>query len=156
MSRHSSWMNSPACSRIRLAMRRRTFARSLAVMRGQGPSSNAWRAACTAASTSAALPDAASARTSFVVGLSVSNVSPEAPSTKAPPMKCCCVWISVVVTDIDGILYDVLYARHPVQLDDLHPSKIIGVHLNYQGRASERGRVPGEPSYFLKPPSSLA
>ena len=45
---------------------------------------------------------------------------------------------------------------NPVQLDDLNPSKIIAVHLNYQGRASERGRVPGEPSYFLKPPSSLA
>jgi 2-keto-4-pentenoate hydratase/2-oxohepta-3-ene-1,7-dioic acid hydratase in catechol pathway/regulator of RNase E activity RraA len=43
-----------------------------------------------------------------------------------------------------------------MQLDDLNPSKIIAVHLNYQGRASERGRVPGEPSYFLKPPSSLA
>src|SRR4051812_25297982 len=44
----------------------------------------------------------------------------------------------------------------PVELDDLQPSKIIAVHLNYQGRASERGRLPGEPSYFLKPPSSLA
>jgi 2-keto-4-pentenoate hydratase/2-oxohepta-3-ene-1,7-dioic acid hydratase in catechol pathway/regulator of RNase E activity RraA len=35
-------------------------------------------------------------------------------------------------------------------------SKIIGVHLNYPSRAAERGRVPEFPSYFLKPPSSLA
>lgn len=36
------------------------------------------------------------------------------------------------------------------------PSKIIAVHLNYPSRAAERGRVPAQPSYFLKPPSSLA
>ncbi|MFF8593934.1 fumarylacetoacetate hydrolase family protein [Streptomyces sp. NPDC015220] len=36
------------------------------------------------------------------------------------------------------------------------PSKIIAVHLNYPCRAKERGRVPDQPSYFLKPPSSLA
>lgn len=36
------------------------------------------------------------------------------------------------------------------------PSKIIAVHLNYPSRAKERGRVPSHPSYFLKPPSSLA
>jgi 2-keto-4-pentenoate hydratase/2-oxohepta-3-ene-1,7-dioic acid hydratase in catechol pathway/regulator of RNase E activity RraA len=36
------------------------------------------------------------------------------------------------------------------------PSKIIAVHLNYRSRAAERGRVPDQPSYFLKPPSSLA
>ncbi|MFE6776263.1 fumarylacetoacetate hydrolase family protein [Streptomyces sp. NPDC057702] len=36
------------------------------------------------------------------------------------------------------------------------PSKIIAVHLNYPCRARERGRVPDQPSYFLKPPSSLA
>jgi 5-oxopent-3-ene-1,2,5-tricarboxylate decarboxylase/2-hydroxyhepta-2,4-diene-1,7-dioate isomerase len=39
---------------------------------------------------------------------------------------------------------------------DLSPSKIIAVHLNYTSRAEERGRVPSEPSYFLKPPSSLS
>ncbi|MEW2397969.1 fumarylacetoacetate hydrolase family protein [Streptomyces sp. NPDC046862] len=37
-----------------------------------------------------------------------------------------------------------------------YPSKIIAVHLNYPSRAAERGRVPSQPSYFLKPPSSLA
>ena len=36
------------------------------------------------------------------------------------------------------------------------PSKIIAVHLNYESRASQRGRIPPAPSYFLKPPSSLA
>ncbi len=36
------------------------------------------------------------------------------------------------------------------------PSKIVAVHLNYRSRAEERGRVPEFPSYFFKPPSSLA
>jgi len=36
------------------------------------------------------------------------------------------------------------------------PSKIVAVHLNYRSRAEQRGRVPEFPSYFLKPPSSLA
>jgi 5-oxopent-3-ene-1,2,5-tricarboxylate decarboxylase / 2-hydroxyhepta-2,4-diene-1,7-dioate isomerase len=40
---------------------------------------------------------------------------------------------------------------------DLRPSKIIGVHLSYPSRVEEYGaRTPDEPSYFLKPPSSLA
>jgi 2-keto-4-pentenoate hydratase/2-oxohepta-3-ene-1,7-dioic acid hydratase in catechol pathway/regulator of RNase E activity RraA len=43
-----------------------------------------------------------------------------------------------------------------MDLADLSPSKIVAVHLNYRSRALERGRVPSEPSYFLKPPSSLA
>jgi 2-keto-4-pentenoate hydratase/2-oxohepta-3-ene-1,7-dioic acid hydratase in catechol pathway/regulator of RNase E activity RraA len=38
----------------------------------------------------------------------------------------------------------------------LSPSKIVAVHLNYRSRAEERGRVPTTPSYFFKPPSSLA
>ncbi|MFI1168551.1 fumarylacetoacetate hydrolase family protein [Streptomyces sp. NPDC020801] len=36
------------------------------------------------------------------------------------------------------------------------PSKIVAVHLNFPSRAKERGRTPAQPSYFLKPPSSLA
>ncbi|GGO80189.1 fumarylacetoacetate hydrolase family protein [Wenjunlia tyrosinilytica] len=36
------------------------------------------------------------------------------------------------------------------------PGKVIAVHLNYRSRARERGRVPDQPSYFLKPPTSLA
>lgn len=35
-------------------------------------------------------------------------------------------------------------------------SKVIAVHLNYHSRAAQRGRVPKEPSYFLKPTSSLS
>jgi regulator of RNase E activity RraA/2-keto-4-pentenoate hydratase/2-oxohepta-3-ene-1,7-dioic acid hydratase in catechol pathway len=36
------------------------------------------------------------------------------------------------------------------------PSKIIAVHVSYRSRAMQRGAVPAWPSYFLKPPSSLA
>ncbi|QIM17365.1 fumarylacetoacetate hydrolase family protein [Leucobacter insecticola] len=36
------------------------------------------------------------------------------------------------------------------------PGKIIAVHLNYPSRIAQRGRVPAQPSYFLKPASSLA
>lgn len=39
---------------------------------------------------------------------------------------------------------------------ELSPSKIVAVHLNYRSRAEERGRVPTTPSYFFKPPSSVA
>jgi 5-oxopent-3-ene-1,2,5-tricarboxylate decarboxylase / 2-hydroxyhepta-2,4-diene-1,7-dioate isomerase len=34
--------------------------------------------------------------------------------------------------------------------------KVVGVHLNYRGRAAQRGRVPAVPSYFLKPATSVA
>ncbi|PPK66433.1 fumarylacetoacetate hydrolase family protein [Actinokineospora auranticolor] len=44
-------------------------------------------------------------------------------------------------------------SAHPL---GIQPTKIIAVHLNYRSRAAERGRFPEEPSYFLKPPSSLA
>ncbi|GAB3542734.1 hypothetical protein GCM10027403_35850 [Arthrobacter tecti] len=42
--------------------------------------------------------------------------------------------------------------------DDLlaRTRKVIAVHINYPSRAAQRGRTPGQPSYFLKPPSSLA
>ncbi|QIK64700.1 fumarylacetoacetate hydrolase family protein [Leucobacter viscericola] len=36
------------------------------------------------------------------------------------------------------------------------PGKIIAVHLNYPSRMQQRGRTPAQPSYFLKPASSLA
>src|SRR6201996_5702999 len=45
-------------------------------------------------------------------------------------------------------------ARHP--LAGRAPSKIIAVHVSYRSRAMERGRLPVWPSYFLKPPSTLA
>lgn len=34
--------------------------------------------------------------------------------------------------------------------------KVIAVHINYPSRAAQRGRTPEQPSYFLKPPSSLS
>ncbi|MGH2871770.1 MAG: fumarylacetoacetate hydrolase family protein [Solirubrobacteraceae bacterium] len=40
--------------------------------------------------------------------------------------------------------------------DGLTASKVIAVHLNYASRAAQRGRTPTEPSYFLKPPSSIS
>lgn len=36
------------------------------------------------------------------------------------------------------------------------PGKVIAVHLNYPARAAERGRVPAQPSYFLKPSTSVS
>ncbi|WP_433874226.1 fumarylacetoacetate hydrolase family protein [Sinomonas atrocyanea] len=33
--------------------------------------------------------------------------------------------------------------------------KVIAVHLNYPSRAAQRGRTPANPSYFLKPATSL-
>jgi 2-keto-4-pentenoate hydratase/2-oxohepta-3-ene-1,7-dioic acid hydratase in catechol pathway/regulator of RNase E activity RraA len=36
------------------------------------------------------------------------------------------------------------------------PSKIVAVHSSYRSRALERGTLPAWPSYFLKPPSTLA
>lgn len=33
--------------------------------------------------------------------------------------------------------------------------KVIAVHINYPSRATQRGRTPEQPSYFLKPSSSL-
>lgn len=40
---------------------------------------------------------------------------------------------------------------------ELAPSKIVAVHLSYPSRVEEyAARTPDEPSYFLKPPSSLA
>ncbi len=42
---------------------------------------------------------------------------------------------------------------HPLGLS---PTKVVAVHLSYRSRAAERGRTPVRPSYFLKPPSTLA
>ncbi len=40
---------------------------------------------------------------------------------------------------------------------DLHPSKIVAVHLNFPSRVEEyAAATPDAPSYFLKPPSSLS
>jgi regulator of RNase E activity RraA/2-keto-4-pentenoate hydratase/2-oxohepta-3-ene-1,7-dioic acid hydratase in catechol pathway len=39
---------------------------------------------------------------------------------------------------------------------DRVPGKVVAVHSSYRSRAAERGTMPAWPSYFLKPPSSLA
>ena len=70
------------CAAIRCMMRDR----SSGVMRGHGPSSNARRAAATARSTSSTPALAMRPTGSFVVGLTVSNVSPLAAGTFSPPM----------------------------------------------------------------------
>ncbi len=44
----------------------------------------------------------------------------------------------------------------PILPEGVAPTKVIAVHLNYHSRAAQRGRTPTEPSYFLKPPSSLS
>jgi 2-keto-4-pentenoate hydratase/2-oxohepta-3-ene-1,7-dioic acid hydratase in catechol pathway/regulator of RNase E activity RraA len=36
------------------------------------------------------------------------------------------------------------------------PTKLFGVHVNYRSRAEQRGSTPEVPSYFFKPPSSVA
>jgi len=36
------------------------------------------------------------------------------------------------------------------------PGKVIAVHVNYPSRAAQRGRVPEQPSYFLKPGTSVS
>ncbi|KGJ72159.1 hypothetical protein GY21_17275 [Cryobacterium roopkundense] len=36
------------------------------------------------------------------------------------------------------------------------PGKVIAVHINYPSRAAQRGRTPEQPSYFLKPGSSVS
>jgi 5-oxopent-3-ene-1,2,5-tricarboxylate decarboxylase / 2-hydroxyhepta-2,4-diene-1,7-dioate isomerase len=40
--------------------------------------------------------------------------------------------------------------------EGLIPGKVIGVHVNYHSRAAQRGRVPTEPSYFVKPTTALS
>jgi 5-oxopent-3-ene-1,2,5-tricarboxylate decarboxylase/2-hydroxyhepta-2,4-diene-1,7-dioate isomerase len=45
---------------------------------------------------------------------------------------------------------------HATYLAPVEPTKILAVHLTYRSRIDEyAARVPPEPSYFMKPPSSL-
>jgi 2-keto-4-pentenoate hydratase/2-oxohepta-3-ene-1,7-dioic acid hydratase in catechol pathway/regulator of RNase E activity RraA len=46
--------------------------------------------------------------------------------------------------------------KPPLTGDLARPGKIIALHLNYPSRIAQRGRAPEQPSYFLKPPSSVA
>jgi len=70
----------------------------------------------------------------------------------------------VVDGTIDG---EVIRADGDLELgaDEVHrwlspvmPSKILATHLTYRSRAEEykMARMPSEPSYFMKPPSSLS
>lgn len=36
------------------------------------------------------------------------------------------------------------------------PGKVIALHLNYPSRIAQRGRIPDQPSYFLKPGTSVS
>ena len=57
-----------------------------------------------------------------------------------------------IVTD-DGRELDPAAVRW---LAPVEPSKIVAVHLTYRSRLEEYGaRTPAQPSYFLKPPSTL-
>ena len=49
-----------------------------------------------------------------------------------------------------------LAAADATFLAPVEPTKIIATHLTYRSRVEEYGaRVPAEPSYFMKPPSTL-
>jgi 5-oxopent-3-ene-1,2,5-tricarboxylate decarboxylase/2-hydroxyhepta-2,4-diene-1,7-dioate isomerase len=53
----------------------------------------------------------------------------------------------------DGVVIDEATATY---LAPAEPTKIIAVHLTYRSRVEEyRARTPPEPSYFMKPPSTL-
>lgn len=43
-----------------------------------------------------------------------------------------------------------------MEISALKPTKIIAVHINYPGRAAEKGRTPTFPGYFMKPASAVA
>jgi 5-oxopent-3-ene-1,2,5-tricarboxylate decarboxylase/2-hydroxyhepta-2,4-diene-1,7-dioate isomerase len=47
--------------------------------------------------------------------------------------------------------------REAVYLAPVEPSKILAVHLTYRSRVEEyRARIPPAPSFFMKPPTTLA
>lgn len=60
-----------------------------------------------------------------------------------------------VIRLTDGTAVPVDEARY---LPPVDPSKIVATHLTYRSRAEEyrMARMPAEPSYFLKPPSSVS
>ena len=55
----------------------------------------------------------------------------------------------------DGTTVAADEVRH---LPPVEPCKIVATHLTYRSRAEEyrMARLPAEPSYFLKPPSSVS
>src|SRR5262245_1248470 len=87
MSSASQRARSSARSRIRVAARQRMRARSAGAMRGHGPSSNAFRAARAARSTSASPAFASVPLGASDAGLVVVKVSPERAGTHSPSMR---------------------------------------------------------------------
>jgi 5-oxopent-3-ene-1,2,5-tricarboxylate decarboxylase/2-hydroxyhepta-2,4-diene-1,7-dioate isomerase len=73
-------------------------------------------------------------------------------------------WAKGLTTTASGakvIVYDFVLdkgdALEQVNGDTLAAArKVIAVHINYPSRAAQRGRTPAQPSYFLKPSSSLS
>ena len=78
---------SPISAVICAATLDRTSARSAGVMRGQGPWSNAVRAAATALSMSASVPSGTRPMTSSVDGEITEMVSVPSGATQSPPMN---------------------------------------------------------------------
>ncbi|MCY1436828.1 hypothetical protein D9M71_529660 [compost metagenome] len=85
--RHSSCASSSASRCIRSASFHSRFCRSRGRVRVQAESSNAWRAASTARSTSSGVARGTTHSTSPVAGLCRGMVWPSAASTQSPPMS---------------------------------------------------------------------
>src|SRR2546426_7480243 len=85
--KHSTSASSSRCLSISSPICQRIFPRSEAFIFGQGPDSNAWRAALTARSTSAASPRSTVVRGSPVAGFITSIFFPDAHPLGLPPMK---------------------------------------------------------------------
>src|SRR6516162_11530145 len=108
--------------------------RSDGVIRPQGPSSNAFRAARTARLMSSASPSATRASVSPVAGLGVSNVLPDAASLHCPlmniwrgaPMNSSTLRSSVTVMGASSLLALRLRKAPPSRLDSPHIGPACG------------------------------
>src|SRR5438874_2505591 len=87
LSSDSSSASSSVYFEMRSPIRHTTFARSEGVIAGQGPDSNARRAARTAASISALSPSAVRAMVAPVAGFLTSKVIPEAAGSHFPSVS---------------------------------------------------------------------
>ena len=62
-------------------------------------------------------------------------------------------WAIVIVYDF--VLDEEIFLEQVTDHILAAARKVIAVHINYPSRAAQRGRTPEQPSYFLKPSSSL-
>ncbi|SDK65229.1 2-keto-4-pentenoate hydratase/2-oxohepta-3-ene-1,7-dioic acid hydratase (catechol pathway) [Arthrobacter sp. ok362] len=62
-------------------------------------------------------------------------------------------WVIVIVYDF--VLDEETFLEQVTDHILAAARKVIAVHINYPSRAAQRGRTPDQPSYFLKPSSSL-